>query len=71
MVNCGRQWGKTELAIWEMFACAIAHKDRRIGYFATTHAQAKDIAWKRLKEISEGACAKEPNETILELDKKN
>ena len=50
-----------------MFACAIAHKDRRIGYFATTHAQAKDIAWKRLKEISEGAWAKEPNETLLEL----
>lgn len=67
VVNCGRQWGKTELAIWEMFACAVAKRGRRVGYFATTHAQARDIAWKRLKEISEPAWAKDPNETLLEL----
>lgn len=67
VVNCGRQWGKTTLACWEMFACAYAKKDRRIAYFATTYGQARDIAWNVLKEISKDVWAAPPNETRLEL----
>lgn len=67
IVDCGRQWGKTTLACWEMFGCAVSHKDRRIGYFATTFGQARDIAWKYLKEITAPVWAKEPNESRLEL----
>lgn len=67
IVNCGRQWGKTTLACWEMFACAYAKKDRRIAYFATTYGQARDIAWAYLKEISKDVWASPPNETRLEL----
>lgn len=67
VVNCGRQWGKTTLACWEMFACAYAKKDRRIAYFATTYGQARDIAWNQLKEISKDVWASQPNETRLEI----
>lgn len=67
IVDCGRQWGKTTLACWEMFGCAVSHRDRRIGYFATTFGQARDIAWKYLKEITAPVWAKEPNESRLEL----
>ena len=67
IVNCGRQWGKTTLACWEMFACAFAKSGRSIAYFATTYGQARDIAWNLLKEISKDVWASPPNETRLEL----
>lgn len=67
VVNCGRQWGKTTLAVFEMIACAYAKKDREIAYFATTHDQARNIAWSMLKNYSQPAWAKSPNETRLEL----
>lgn len=67
VVCCGRQWGKTTLAVWEMFACAVSKKDRRVAYFATTYGQARDIAWKYLKEVTKDAWASPPNETRLEL----
>jgi len=67
IVNCGRQWGKTELAIWEMLACALSGNNKRVGYFATTFSQARDIAWKRLLDISKDVWAQEPNNTLLEL----
>ncbi len=67
IVDCGRQWGKTTLAVWEMTACAYAKKGRRVAYFATTFGQARDIAWAMLKEITRPVWAKPPNESRLEL----
>lgn len=67
VVDCGRQWGKTTLACWEMFACAYKRKGRRVGYFATTFTQARDIAWQLLKEITRPVWLSDPNETRLEL----
>ena len=67
VVNCGRQWGKTTLAVYEMIACAYARKDREIAYFATTYDQARNIAWSMLKNFSQPAWAKTPNESRLEL----
>jgi hypothetical protein len=67
VVDCGRQWGKTTLAVWEMIACAFSSKDKRIGYFATTYGQARDIAWVLLKELTRPMWAKDPNETRLEI----
>ena len=46
----GRGTGKTFLALEEGIACAVAKDKRRVAYFATTIQQARDIAWKRLKE---------------------
>jgi len=67
VVNCGRQWGKTFLSVWEMISCAFAKSDRRVGYFATTHGQAREIAWSLLKKHAAPILADTPNETRLEL----
>lgn len=67
VVNCGRQWGKTTLSVYEMIACAVAKGGREIAYFATTYDQARNIAWRILKDASRAAWTKEPNESRLEL----
>lgn len=67
VVNCGRQWGKTTLAVWEMFGCAYSANDRIVTYYAPTFDQARDIAWNQLKAITKPVWAEEPNETRLEL----
>ncbi len=51
VVNCGRRWGKTTLAILEMVAKAVFNDDARVVYIAPTYQQARDIAWNELKKI--------------------
>jgi hypothetical protein len=48
VLNCGRRFGKTTLAIEEMKGKAIG-KPSRICYIAPTIQQARDIAWQTLK----------------------
>lgn len=67
VVCCGRQWGKTTLAVWEMLAVAYSGKDKKVAYFATTFDQARNIAWSILKEATRNVWAKAPNESRLEL----
>jgi len=67
VVCCGRQWGKTTLAVLEMVACARSKGGKEIAYFATTFDQARNIAWTMLKDYSRAAWAKLPNESRLEL----
>ena len=50
MVNAGRRFGKTVLAIEEMIGVAVASDNRRIAYIAPTFDQARDIAWDQLKQ---------------------
>jgi PBSX family phage terminase large subunit len=52
VVNCGRRWGKTTLAILEMVAKAVFKEDARIVYIAPTYQQARDISWAELKKIT-------------------
>jgi len=52
VVNCGRRWGKTTLAILEMIAKGLFNDDARICYIAPTYQQARDIAWNELKKIT-------------------
>lgn len=49
VVNCGRRFGKTILAIEEIKGKAIAG-NHRIAYIAATYQQARDIAWEQLKK---------------------
>ena len=66
VVCCGRRFGKTTLAIYEMIGKAYAAPDRKICYIAPTHQQARDIAWSELVK----ACApitERINETRLEI----
>jgi len=51
VVNCGRRWGKTTLAILEMVAKGVFKNDSRVVYIAPTYQQARDIAWNELKKI--------------------
>jgi len=67
VVNCGRQWGKTTLAVYEMVACAYSKGGIEVAYFATTFDQARNIAWRILKDASRPAWNREPNESRLEL----
>lgn len=48
VVNCGRRFGKTTLAIEEIKGKALS-KQSRIAYIAPTYQQARDIAWEMLK----------------------
>jgi len=48
VVNCGRRFGKTILAVEEMIGVAIAGKDRRVVYYAPTRDDARDIVWGHL-----------------------
>ena len=65
VVNCGRRFGKTTLAIEEIKGKAL-YKKSKIVYIAPTYQQARDIAWQTLtKELK--PITKKINESRLEL----
>jgi PBSX family phage terminase large subunit len=66
VVNCGRRWGKTTLAILEMVAKAVFKDDAKVVYIAPTYQQARDIAWNELKKICDPV-ALNVNEARLEI----
>ena len=66
VVNCGRRFGKTTLAVLEMVAKAISKKDLKIAYIAPTYQQARDIAWQDLIRVVQPVASK-INETRLEI----
>lgn len=66
VVDCGRRWGKTTLAIDTMIGCAVYKPDARIAYIAPTFQQARDIAWAQLKKDVSKAGAT-INESRLEI----
>lgn len=69
VINCGRRFGKTTLAVEEIKGKAVA-KTSRIAYVAPTYQQARDIAWEMLKkELS--PIATNINESRLEITVKN
>ncbi len=65
VVNCGRRFGKTTLAIEEIKGKAMA-KESRICYVAPTYQQARDIAWEQLKKEFHSV-ATSINESRLEI----
>jgi len=65
VLNCGRRWGKTTLAIEEMKGRAI-YKTSRVAYIAPTYQQARDIAWEMLKKELQ-PIATNINESRLEI----
>lgn len=69
VVNCGRRFGKTILAIEEMIALGL-HKESKIAYIAPTYQQARDIAWEQLKKRLVDI-KPEINESRLEVRVKN
>jgi PBSX family phage terminase large subunit len=66
VINCGRRWGKTTLAVEEIKGKSV-YRPSRIAYIAPTYAQARDIAWQMLvRELK--PIIKKINETRLELE---
>ena len=65
VVNCGRRWGKTTLAVEEIKGFAL-YKKARICYIAPTYQQARDIAWQLLVKEMQPLIEK-VNESRLEL----
>lgn len=68
VVNCGRRFGKTTLAVYEMVAKASGKENGSIAYIAPTYQQARDIAWNQLKQLCVPILAGNPNESRLELN---
>lgn len=52
VVNCGRRFGKTFLAVYEMVAKAVYGDERKICYIAPTYQAARDITWELLKKVT-------------------
>ena len=68
LVNCGRRWGKTTLAVNEMLAYAALRPSSLVFYFAPTFAQARDIAWRMLRTTApQYGTVASVNETRLEI----
>lgn len=66
VVNAGRRFGKTLLAVWELCGKAISKKDLRVAYIAPTYQQARDIAWIELKRVCQ-PLIEDVNESRLEI----
>lgn len=66
VVNCGRRFGKTTLAVLEMVGVAVFKDNRRVLYIAPTYQQARDIAWEQLKSVARDI-ATNINESRLEI----
>jgi PBSX family phage terminase large subunit len=67
VVNCGRRWGKTTLAILEMVAKGIYKDNAKIAYIAPTIQQARDISWNELKKICLPITVKSKEAPSLEI----
>lgn len=65
VLNCGRRFGKTTLAVEEIKGKAIGD-EARIAYIAPTYQQARDIAWEQLKHELQGVIVS-INESRLEI----
>lgn len=66
VLNCGRRFGKTVLAVEEMVGVAIAKKDRRVAYFAPTRDDAREITWAILVKKCENIITYK-NESLLHV----
>lgn len=69
VVNCGRQFGKTTLAVEEIKGFAIS-KECKIVYIAPTIQQSRDIAWQILKKELQPIIIKSKEAPSLELEVK-
>ena len=66
VLNCGRRFGKTVLAIEEMVGVAIKKKNRRVAYFAPTRDDAREITWAMLLAKCQNIITYK-NESLLQI----
>ena len=70
VVNCGRRFGKTTLAVEEIKGKAT-YTECKIAYIAPTIGQARDIAWEMLKKELQPIIIKTKEAPSLELEVRN
>lgn len=68
VARCGRRFGKSWLAAWEMYALAVSTDNARVVYYAPTREDARDIMWRILKEVCASSIVGDPNESRLEMN---
>jgi len=66
VLDAGRRFGKTELAVFEMLGKACAKTGNDVVYIAPTYQQARDLAWDKLKSYGRPV-AERINESRLEI----
>jgi len=64
----GRRWGKTTLGLWRLVVHAASAAGRLCYYVAPTERQAKEIAWRNLKDIVSLAMRRCTRESDLEIE---
>jgi hypothetical protein len=64
----GRRWGKTTLALWILLLHALGAPRRLCYYIAPTQRQAKEIAWRILKELVSPLMRRTTRESDLEIE---
>ena len=70
VINCGRRFGKTTLAVEEIKGRAT-YTECKIAYIAPTIGQARDIAWEMLKKELQTSIVKAKEAPSLELEVRN
>lgn len=68
VLPAGRRWGKTTLAIFELFENAITKPNQLVWYVAPTYRQAKAIAWRKLKDLVPNDIITQTHETELAIE---
>ena len=71
VARCGRRFGKSWLAAYEMYAIALSTDKARVVYYGPTRDDARDIMWRILKEVCAQSIVGDPNESRLEMNIKN
>jgi len=64
----GRRFGKTELAVAELFQAAMCDTNRIVWYIGPSEEQSKRIIWNRLKQLTCPHWATKPCEEDLRID---
>jgi hypothetical protein len=67
----GRRFGKTELALAELFRAAKSSPNQLVWYVAPSEKLAKRIIWRRLKKITHRLWAGKPSEQDLAIPLRN
>ncbi len=68
VARCGRRFGKSWLAAYEIYAVAVSTDDARICYYGPTRDDARDIMWRILKDVCKASIIGDPNESRLEMN---
>ena len=71
VLNAGRRWGKTTIALFKVFFHAASGPGRLCYYIGPSERQAKEMAWRAVKQIVPPALLGRKSESELEIELSN